>query len=89
MTISHSEFLRSLQPLKRYYPISKKTYKNKLLIQSRRLTMEIRLGREEVVKLGALSMPRTKIDLIFHVATAEEKTRFLSRFELCFRRGGG
>ena len=89
MSISHKAFLLSLEPLKRYYPVSVEEQGKRVVLRSDGLVVEIRLNVEQPITLGALSMPSMKVDFSFPVASPEEKARFWSRFELCFRRGGG
>ncbi|MES9862826.1 MAG: hypothetical protein ABW157_15965 [Candidatus Thiodiazotropha sp. LLP2] len=89
MSITHREFSRSLNPLKRYYSLVQKEQGRRIFLRSEFLSVELRLGSENAFSLGALSMPSTQVNFIFHVASDEEKARFLKRFELCFRRGGG
>ncbi|MET0010428.1 MAG: hypothetical protein ABW100_13160 [Candidatus Thiodiazotropha sp. 6PLUC3] len=89
MSITHREFSRSLAPLKRHYMLQEEEQGRAIFLHSESFSVEIRLGSENAFSIGALSMPRTQVDFIFHAASVEEKALFLKRFELCFRRGGG
>ncbi|MCG7900422.1 MAG: hypothetical protein JAY99_04265 [Candidatus Thiodiazotropha lotti] len=89
MAISHGEFLRSLQPMKRDYRIRVEDQGRRFLITRDGLDMEILLAEEQIIRMGALSMPRTQVDFIFHGASPQQVSDFFSRFELSFRRGGG
>jgi hypothetical protein len=89
MSITHSEFLRSLQPLKRYYSLREEDQGRRIVIEAETLSVEIVLGVEGVLTLGSLSVPSSKVDFIFHPSSSDEKAQFLARFDLCFRRGGG
>ncbi|MCG8487889.1 MAG: hypothetical protein MI756_10520 [Chromatiales bacterium] len=89
MAITHRDFLRSLQPMKRDYPIRVEEQGTKFLITRDGLDMEILLAEEQLVRMGALSMPRTKVDFLFHTASPQQVADFFRRFELSFRRGGG
>lgn len=89
MSITHSEFLRSLQPLKRHYALHEEDHGSRIVVGAETLSVEIVLGAEGVLSLGSLSVPSTKVDFIFHSSSSDAKAQFLARFDLCFRRGGG
>ncbi|MCU7905270.1 MAG: hypothetical protein KZQ76_05310 [Candidatus Thiodiazotropha sp. (ex Epidulcina cf. delphinae)] len=89
MSITHAEFLRSLQPLRQHYRYRLEEGGKRIVISDRRLSVEISLGAEGESELGALKMPSTRVALIFRGSDSSEMERFRSRFDLCFRRGGG
>ncbi|MCU7934920.1 MAG: hypothetical protein KZQ99_08580 [Candidatus Thiodiazotropha sp. (ex Dulcina madagascariensis)] len=89
MAITHAEFLRSLQPLKQHYRYRVDDEGKRVVISDHRLSVEIRLGTERESELGALKMPSTRVELILRGEDSCETERFWSRFDLCFRRGGG
>ena len=89
MAISHAEFLRSLIPLKRYYQYQIDAEQNRVVIHDGPRRVEIQLGPEQSQRLGSLHMPETEVRLTFHGYTPSELEGFHTRFDLCFRRGGG
>jgi len=89
MAISHAEFLRSLIPLKKYYQYQIDAEQKRIVISDGPRRVEIQLGPQTSQRLGSLHMPATEVALSFHGFTPNERVRFCSRFDLCFRRGGG
>lgn len=89
MTISQAEFLRSLLPLKHHYRIEIDEAKGEVEISDQGLRVVISLLENRPLKLGSLSMPSLKVYFSFRDTAADEVARFWSRFDLCFRRGGG
>jgi hypothetical protein len=89
MSITHQDFRRSLGPLKRHYRITLADHGQRIFIKSERLDVTLVLGDEDIINLGALSMPRTTVEFIYHNTSYAERSLFISRFELSFRRGGG
>ena len=89
MCITHADFLRSLLPLKKYYPYKINDAVNQILIHDDQRVIQIQLGTEGHVELGALNMPSTEVTFTFRGFTPPERELFWSRFDLCFRRGGG
>ncbi|MEW8505716.1 MAG: hypothetical protein AB2598_03365 [Candidatus Thiodiazotropha sp.] len=89
MTISRAEFLRSLLPLKHYYRIDIDESAGSVEISRQRLKVVISLRENRPLKLGSLKMPSLQVDFHFGDSSADEITRFWTRFDLCFRRGGG
>jgi len=49
----------------------------------------IKLGNQSSRKIGSLSLPKTRINFEFHNLTRTETTRYVQKFDLTFRRGGG
>ena len=89
MSITHADFLRSLLPLKKYYPYKINDAAKQILIDDDQRIIQIQLGTEDLVELGSLSMPSTEVTFTFRHFTPSEIDLFWSRFDLCFRRGGG
>ncbi|MEJ2622694.1 MAG: hypothetical protein P8163_21365, partial [Candidatus Thiodiazotropha sp.] len=89
MAITQRDFLRSLQPMKRDYEIKAADQGTRFLIRGEGLELEIRLGAEQLVRMGSLSLPRIQVDFIIQSASSQQLSDFCSRFELSFRRGGG
>ena len=89
MTISHAEFLRSLTPLGKFYQYRIDEDETCIVIRDGLREVQVRLGPETAQRLGALHMPMTEVQLIYHGFNRAELERFRERFDLCFRRGGG
>ncbi len=89
MSISHAEFLRSLEPLGRYYAYRIEPSGREVLVQDPMGQIEISLGEEQRHRLGSLQLPQTMVTFRFGLLDTGSVERFLSRFDLCFRRGGG
>ena len=89
MAISHAEFRRSLLPLKKYYQYTIDDDAKLIVISDEQRLVKIRLGRESHTRLGSLQMPSTHVTLTLSGFTPPELDVFWSRFDLCFRRGGG
>jgi hypothetical protein len=89
MCITHADFLRSLLPLKKYYPYKINDAAKQILIDDDQRVIQIQLGAEAHVELGSLTMPSTEVTFTFQGFTPSERDLFWSRFDLCFRRGGG
>ncbi|MEJ2692727.1 MAG: hypothetical protein P8166_06600 [Candidatus Thiodiazotropha sp.] len=89
MSISHAEFLRSLEPLGKYYSYRIDDSQRQILLQGKDQHIEIRLGNEQRKQLGALELPVTTVEFRFDTSKQQDIESFLSRFDLCFRRGGG
>ncbi|MES9993687.1 MAG: hypothetical protein ABW098_17190 [Candidatus Thiodiazotropha sp.] len=89
MTISHDEFLRSLLPLKQYYSIDVDAAEGVVEISQGSLRVVMSLHQNRPLILGSLSMPSLEVNFSFGDSAADEIARFWSRFDLCFRRGGG
>lgn len=89
MCITHVDFLRSLLPLKKFYHYQIDNEANQILFKDDQRIIQIQLGTEEQVELGSLRMPSTEVTFTFRGFTPTERELFWSRFDLCFRRGGG
>ncbi len=89
MTISHAEFLRSLLPLTRYYQIEIDETETEVAIFHQTFRAGLQLHMNNPLKIGSLSMPSLQVEFQFKNSDRDEVARFWSRFDLCFRRGGG
>ncbi|MBI1422145.1 MAG: hypothetical protein GC149_01680 [Gammaproteobacteria bacterium] len=89
MSITHADFLRSLLPLKKYYHYQINNAANRIQISDEQRIIQILLGTEGAVAMGSLRMPSTEVTFTFRGFTPSERDLFWSRFDLCFRRGGG
>lgn len=89
MSITHADFLRSLIPLRRYYRYDIDQDTSRILINDAQRSIQIKLGAQGHVDLGSLRMPSTEVTFKFQGFSSTERDLFWSRFDLCFRRGGG
>lgn len=89
MSITHTEFLRSLKPLKHHYQVTIGNAGKRVEISDQKLSVVLQLGSEKTVKLGSLTMPSMQVDSTSRYVDDHEIVLFWSRFDLCFRRGGG
>lgn len=89
MSITHADFLRSLRPLEKYYHYTVDKAAKQVLINDGQRTIQIQLGRQGHIALGSLTMPSTEVTFICRGFSPSEIELFWSRFDLCFRRGGG
>ncbi|MGR9108698.1 MAG: hypothetical protein ACU843_17405 [Gammaproteobacteria bacterium] len=87
MGLGHEEFFRIL-PLaieKRPWSIDH----DRISIADPRGTVEIKIYPETARKIGALRLPVTVLEISFQGFECAEITKFMQRFDLGFRRGGG
>jgi len=89
MTITHAEFLRSLVPLNKYYTYNIDPAKTSIFITDGPRHIAIKLGPENITRLGALQMPSTEVKFTFTAFSQSELDEFWRLFDLSFRRGGG
>ncbi|MEW8029042.1 MAG: hypothetical protein AB2792_16650 [Candidatus Thiodiazotropha sp.] len=89
MTISRTEFLRSLLPLKQHYQIEIDETVGEVEISRNGLKVVLQLQELRTIVLGSLNMPSLEVVFRFEDSAVEKISRFWSRFDLCFRRGGG
>ncbi|NNF96226.1 MAG: hypothetical protein HKM94_04785 [Halobacteria archaeon] len=89
MTITHTEFLRSLLPLKKHYSYKINPDKTSIFITDGPRHINIKLGPENIMQLGALQMPSTEVKFTFSAFSPSELDEFWRLFDLSFRRGGG
>ncbi len=91
MTITRADFLRSLSPLEKYYRIEIDETVGEVRVSRRTRTFRVvlQLHDERPLRLGSLNMSSLRVDFLFAEGSVDEVARFWSRFDLCFRRGGG
>ncbi len=89
MTISHAEFLRTLEQFGRHRPYRLEEAGRRIVLAQAQSEVTIELGDEETRRLGALVLPQTRVAFRFAGLSPSEIEGFLERFDLCFRRGGG
>ena len=87
MGLTHQEFFRELPAA-----LGHRAHR----VEGRRVSMEldrgslvIRLGAERVRRIAALRLPFTVVSFAFEGVGEIERERFMERFDLGFRRGGG
>jgi hypothetical protein len=81
--------MRSLLPLKRYYQIETDQDNGSVVIAGPAFKVVLHLSESDAIALGSLTMPTLQVSFEFEDTSRDEVARFWSRFELCFRRGGG
>jgi hypothetical protein len=89
MTITHREFLRSLGPLERHYQIDINDDLHNIVITVGSGEVRIGLGPQNVRKIANLRLPTIDVEFTLSGLNDAEVDLFWSRFDLCFRRGGG
>ncbi len=89
MAITHTEFLRSLIPLKKSYSYKVDPTKTLITITDGPRQINIKLGPENISQLGALQMPSTEVKFSFTAFSPSELDEFWRLFDLSFQRGGG
>lgn len=52
-------------------------------------SLAITLGSEQTRRIAALRLPYTVVGFAFEGVGEIEREKFMQRFDLCFRRGGG
>ena len=87
MGLSHREFFRSLQPLAREWQCQIRN--DGVLIDYDGGEIDIVLGKEGRRKIAAMSLPRTEVRFNFSRLSFLQRKKFLYRFDLAYRRGGG
>lgn len=86
MSLSHGEFLRTLPEVLGAAP---RPVEGVIAVESGGKRLTIRLAPEASRRLGALTLPVTRVALTFDGYTEEEMARFLERFERAYHRAGG
>jgi hypothetical protein len=87
MGITHSEFFRTLPAALASSPYSVQGHDVVISDDGRRLL--ISLSPESRRRLGALSLPTTRVQFTFSGYTSQDIDRFMARFDRAFQRGGG
>ena len=89
MTITHKAFLRSLRPLERHYQVDIDDDLHNILISDGSGEARIGLGSQNIRKIANLRLPTIEVEFVLEGFDDNELPLFWSRFDLCFRRGGG
>lgn len=87
MSITHAEFFRVLPTVTGSRSVSIEG--DKLRVIEGKQAILIGLSEVRAREIGALCLPVTDIELRFSGYTYTEARRFMARFDLHFRRGGG
>jgi len=87
MALTHAEFLRSLPNAASGMRLQLEDGVIQLSDLPRLLRIE--LGPERWHSLGSLTLPRTRVRLVFEGFSEQARQAFLDRFDLAYRRGGG
>ncbi|MGH8750247.1 MAG: hypothetical protein ACREUV_00925 [Burkholderiales bacterium] len=87
MTISHADFLRTLPAA--LNGLSHRINGNEITVLDGKRELKIFLAPETQRHFGPIPLPVTNVVLIFNGFTEEKRERFLARYDLAFRRGGG
>ena len=89
MTITHTAFLRSLNPLERHYQVVIDNDQKHIQIINGTQHVLITLAPEYYRKLANLRLVTTEVEFLLTGFCGPDLALFWSRFDLCFRRGGG
>ena len=87
MGLSHREFFASLSTLAREVPCQ--VSDSGAILEYDSGEIHIELGSESQRQLGLIKLPQTWVSLEFRNLSKAQRTLFLERFDLAFRRGGG
>lgn len=87
MGITHAEFIRSLPPAVQGYAYT--VSGDTITVDGPQGPIVIRLGPQGERQIGLLRLPQTRVDFAFDDYAGETIHKFMSRFDLAFRRGGG
>lgn len=85
--LSHAEFFRTLPSAINGQPY--RVEGDTVVIDDANGRVTIRLGPEQRRNIALLSIPYTEIRFAFDGFTTGQRSRFMDRFNLYFRRGGG
>lgn len=88
MGYSHEDFIRTLAIFLGNQPFSISGHH--IMIPREDRQVEISLGQQGERRIGpTIRLPRTPVEIVFSGYAEEERKRFMDRFEMIFRRGGG
>lgn len=88
MGYSHEDFVRTLAILMDGRPYS--VCGTRINIPQQDSHVDISLGEQGERRIGpTLRLPRTPVEIVFCGYSDMERKRFMKRFEMIFRRGGG
>ena len=85
--LTHAEFFRSLPAALDHHPFSVDGDRVVVDYGDRRIT--IVLGPQQVRRIAMLEIPYTILHFSFDGFSPAQRTEFMDRFNLYFRRGGG
>ena len=85
--VSEQEFFRMLPPAIENRPFVRDGRTVRLEVDGHTVTFE--LGPEQTRRLGMLELPYMEVTFGFGGLPPEARARFMERFQLYFRRGGG
>jgi hypothetical protein len=87
MSISHGEVQRLLPAAARGYAVT--AGEDGYLLRDGPRRVRVRLSPQGERAIGALRLPRTRVELEFENLSEAEIAAFLRRFDRAFQRGGG
>lgn len=87
MTISHTDFFRTLPSALNNAPYEIRG--REVVVAEGEKRLKISLSPESTRAFGPIPLPVTHVELHFEDYTPEERERFLTHFNNCYRRGGG
>lgn len=87
MGISHAEFFRTLSSALEGEQFTVSDHGARVSYAGG--IIELTLSEERIRKLGSLVLPSTVVEFKFSGLSQQQADRFMDRFELYFRRGGG
>ena len=87
MGLSHREFHHSIQPLMADRPWRRTDDTYRIAWDGG--WVELTPGPERQRRMASLVLPRTEVVVRFQGIDADERRRFMRRFEIAFQRGGG
>ena len=87
MGLTHEEFFRELPAALGHRSFVAEA--GRVSVNLERGSLVISLGSEQTRRIAALCLPYTVVDFAFEGVGAIERERFMQRFDLSFRRGGG
>ncbi len=87
MGYTHKDFFKFFEPLAKQWLCNISTLGVDVTYDGGRVL--IRLGSEGQRKIASIVLPKTQVIFEFHNLNHEQQERFMYRFDLAFRRGGG
>ena len=87
MGLTHAEFFKTLPSAIEHREFSVDGVVVRIDYDGRYVVIE--LGCEQIREIALLRMLHTEVTFSFHQFSDEQRTQFMHRFDLYFRRGGG
>ena len=88
MGYTHDDFIRTVGIFMDGRPYS--VSGSRIVIPGADRRVDISLGAQGVRKIGPIiKLPKTPVEIVFSGYAEEDRKRFMERFEMIFRRGGG